>query len=433
MENEASKIPNNINSAFWYPLDNAAKIYPAIISEQLTGVFRISAVLKNRIKIKHLLEAVEILKDSFPYFKVKLKKGAFWYYLEQYDFPIHLEPDDKPPCRSFLPNRIMFRIMVVGNRISVEFSHILTDGAGALAFLKTLLIEYFRSDTKFQKEHLKRIPSKDHVDSEESEDAFNRHFKEEIPPKIGQSKAFHLPFYLGTEPIYQQIHAQIKVEEIKNRAAELGVSITVYLVSIYLFILQEIFQELPKIRKYRKSKSIRIQVPINLRNFYPSKTMRNFSLFLLPHIDLRLGYYSFEEIVKTVYHQMALETDPKFINRIISRNVGSEKKFYIRGIPLFLKSLVLRYKYNSLGPRQYSGVLTNLGNVTLPEDIGKYVDHFIFLPPPPHKRFKVSCGVIGYGDKIVLSFGNISCSNELERKFLKFLSSEGIIAKLIMH
>ncbi len=31
--------------AFWIPFDNAAKIYPAIITSELTAVFRITAVL----------------------------------------------------------------------------------------------------------------------------------------------------------------------------------------------------------------------------------------------------------------------------------------------------------------------------------------------------------------------------------------------------
>ena len=53
--------------------------------------------------------------------------------------------------------------------------------------------------------------------------------------------------------------------------------------------------------------------------------MRNFSLFVLPEIDLRLGQYTFDEIIKIVHHRMKLETDEKLINKIISRNVGSEK------------------------------------------------------------------------------------------------------------
>jgi hypothetical protein len=53
---------------FWMRLDNAAKIYPAVQSEELTAVFRLSCILKNRIKIMPLLKAVHLIEDLFPYY-----------------------------------------------------------------------------------------------------------------------------------------------------------------------------------------------------------------------------------------------------------------------------------------------------------------------------------------------------------------------------
>lgn len=203
-------------------------------------------------------------------------------------------------------------------------------------------------------------------------------------------------------------------------------SITVYLVAIYMFVLQEIFEEQIRKKKIWRRKKLRIQVPVDLRNIFPSKSMRNFTLFVLPEIDVRLGHYTFDEIVKSVYHQMQLETDMKLIHKNISRNVRSEKKIYIRGIPLFLKSLILRLKYYSLGTKQYSGVLTNLGNIDLPDETCRMVDYFILTPPPPNKMLKLNCGVAGFGDKLVLSFGNVTKSMEFEKKFLQFLSEQNI-------
>ena len=178
---------------------------------------------------------------------------------------------------------------------------------------------------------------------------------------------------------------------------------------------------------------LRVQVPVNLRNIYPSITMRNFSLFVMPQIDLRLGHYTFDELVKTVYHQMNIGTEEKLINKNIARNVGSRKKFYVRGTPLFFKSLILKYIHYSLGPRQYSGVLTNLGRVTFPAEVCKLIDNLIFIPPPPHKRVKISCGIVGFNDNLVLSFGNITRSKELEERFIKLLTNEGISCKVLTH
>ena len=418
---------------FWLPLDNAAKIYPAIQSKELTSVFRISAVLKERIKIGNLLNAIHSIEERFPYYKVRLKKGFFWYFLEYLNFPIALEVDNQKPCRDFNKrdkNRLMFRILAKENRISIEFSHILTDGAGGFEFLKSLLTLYFKQEGITIPEDFNYIRPDTIASEEEFEDSHNKYFKENIPPELKHPEAFHLPLSLNTIPRFDVLLAILSVDEIKNKAEEKGVNITVYLIALYLFVLQDIYENLHHFNRYKKNKRLRIQVPVNLRNIYPSKSMRNFSLFVMPEIDLRLGHYTFEEIIKTVYHKMQLETDEKLINKIIARNVGSEKKLFVRGIPLFLKSLILRYKYYSLGTSQYSGVLTNLGKVKFPPEISKLIEYFIVTPPPPNKILKINCGVIGFNDKLVLSFGNITKSKELEKKFLKFLVREGIKVKL---
>lgn len=144
---------------------------------------------------------------------------------------------------------------------------------------------------------------------------------------------------------------------------------------------------------------------------------------------MRLGHYSFEEIIKVVYHQMQLETDKKLISKMISRNVSGEKNKFVRDLPLFIKSFFLSKLY-SQGTGQYSGVVTNLGKIDFGPEINDRISKFIFIPPPPNKILKVNSGVVGFNDKLVISFGNITRSNELERQFFTFLVSQGIPVKL---
>jgi NRPS condensation-like uncharacterized protein len=415
---------------FWFALDNAAKIYPAVITENVTNVFRVTAILKQPIKIKQLLKAVLRAEKRFPYLCVQLREGFFWYYLEHLPRHIPIEPDEHHLCRKFRKGSLLIRIPVSHNSISIECSHILTDGTGALELLKAVLVFYADEcgvavPTEYRSGHSAVISE------EEYEDAYNRYFKAEIPPMVKRSKAFHLPFPLKSSPRFERLNAVISLEQIKKISREKGVSITVYLVAVYLYILQEIFEELNGAGKFKRNKKLRIQVPINLRNIFSSKTMRNFTLFVMPEIDLRLGHYTFEEILKSVYHQTKLETEEKLINKNISRNVGSEKKLYVRGIPLFLKSLILRLKYYSLGTSQYSGVITNLGKIELPEETAGLIGYFIMTPPPPNKMLKINCGVAGFGEKLTLSFGNITQSQEFEKKFLQFLNDQNISADTI--
>lgn len=414
----------------WFPLDNAAKIFPAVVTGELTTVFRISVVLKNRIRINNLLNAVNRLRDRFPYYMVHLKKGFFWYYLERADHKIAVEFENTIPCRKFEKENYLFRILAVKNRLSVEFSHILTDGTGAYEFLKSLVMIYVEEcGTKPSPESKFRRPG-ELVPKEEFEDSYNKYFKEKVPSNVRLPRAFHLPFPLNSIPRLKIINAIVSSADIKMKAKEKGVNITVYLISLHLLVLQDIYENLRTLNQRRRSQ-IRIQVPVNLRNIYSSVSMRNFSLFVMPGIDLRLGHYTFDEILKTVFHQIQLETDEKLVNKIIARNVSNEKKLLVRSIPLFIKSYILRYKYFSLGSNQYSGVVTNLGKVDFPSGMNDYIDYFIFTPPPPNKRLKISCGIIGFNDTLVISFGNITKSKDFERKFLKHFINEGIKIKLI--
>ncbi len=379
--------------------------------------------------IQQLRKSVLLVEKRFPYLRVKLKEGFFWFYLEQHSLHFPVEVDEKPFCRKFAKNELLIRIRAKNNRISAEFSHILTDGTAGLEFLKTILILYSKEcGAKVPAGFKQNLEIK--INDEEYEDAYKRYFKADIPPMVKRSRAFHLPYHLNSPARFTLLKTVMPTEQIKKVALEKGVSITVYLVAVYLYILQEISEKLDGPGKFKKRKRLRVQVPINLRQILPSKTMRNFSLFVMPEIDLRLGNYTFEEIVKSVFHQTKLETDEKLINKNISRNVGSEKKLYIRSIPLFIKSLILRMKYYSLGTSQYSGVITNLGKIDLPPETGNLVDHFIMTPPPPNKMLKVNCGVAGFGEKLVLSFGNITQSQEFEEKFIKFLRDRNITIKM---
>ncbi len=415
---------------FWLKLDNAAKIFPAILDKQLTVVFRISVLLKERVKIKQFFETVKEIDNRFPYYKVQLRKGFFWYYLEYNNSPINVEVDDETQiCRGFdsgLDTSMLFRLLVKNNSISVEFSHILTDGAGALEFLKTLLYTYFSKCGIPIPSEIQYLKPNQIISEEEFDDSYSRFYKKNFPYSVKLPRAFHLPFKLTKYSKIKVTKAILPLDQVLSNAKSFNVSITVYLTAIYLSVLQQIFNDLSPWKRKYSDKILRVQVPVNLRKIFSSVTMRNFSLFVLPEIDLRIGHYTFDEIIKKVYHAIELETDEKLISKTISRNVGSEKNIIIRSTPLFIKSLILNFKYYSLGSNQYSGVFSNLGRMELNDSISHLIDYFLIIPPPPNKLVKMGCGVIGFENKLALSFVNITGSNQFEEKFLNFLVKSGI-------
>ncbi|MCD4735802.1 MAG: hypothetical protein K8R53_07135 [Bacteroidales bacterium] len=168
-----------------------------------------------------------------------------------------------------------------------------------------------------------------------------------------------------------------------------------------------------------------------MRRLLPSKTMRNFALFVMPEIDTRLGRFTFEEILKVVFHYMRVETDIKLIRRIITRNVKPEYNPIVRLMPLFIKNLVLIAAFHRHGSTKYASVLTNMGIVDLPGKATDLVTSFTITPPPPTSKLKVSCGMVSYGNSMRITFANLTESSELEKRILTFLVEKDISVKII--
>ncbi len=123
----------------WYRLDLSAIVYPTLQRRNFSSVYRISVLLNKKIDPVILQQAVEQTMPRFPTFKVAMRKGVFWRYLEPNQSPgPFVEPDIVNPCMpmSFKRRgRYLIRIYYYERRISLEVFHSLSDGSGALYLL----------------------------------------------------------------------------------------------------------------------------------------------------------------------------------------------------------------------------------------------------------------------------------------------------------
>ena len=74
---------NNSDKLRWVKLDNAAKIYPAARRRNWSNVFRQSATLTEKVDKDVLQSALDVVVKRFPSIAARLRKGAFWFYLQQ--------------------------------------------------------------------------------------------------------------------------------------------------------------------------------------------------------------------------------------------------------------------------------------------------------------------------------------------------------------
>lgn len=426
---EGSKNKNNVAEQHaWYRLDNAALIYPSIQSDRITTMFRISMTLKETVDPKILQASLEEVIQKFPFYRVRLKKGFFWYYLEHNSKLPRVERDVRYPLGRLHPNlgkRFLFRVRYWQSRIAVEFCHVLTDGTGGITFLKALVYDYLKRKGKDPGEP-GDIPV-ELLSGEEAEDAYNRFYKSPLPLPDKGRKAFHLKgklLYPGSIMITTGI---VLLEDIIREAKKYKVSLTAFLVAVYIDALQELQDSL--VARNPKKRPVALQVPVNMRGIYPSKTLRNFSLFVMPEIDPRLGKYDFEEILQIVRETLITQTNEKSISKSLSRNVGGQRNWIIKVIPLVFKKLLMPFLYTRMGENLCSGTLSNLGLVKLPEEMANEVERIDFILGT-NPINKTGCAVCGFNDKLIINFGSNTQDKSVERMFFTRLIKMGISVKI---
>lgn len=414
----------------WLKLDNAAKIYPAAKTKTWTNIYRLSATLNEDIDPDILQRSLNDIKERFPSICVKLRSGIFWYYLEEIENAPDVSEEGGYACMRMKFSDIKkcaFRVLYYRNRITTEFFHSLTDGNGALIFLKTLVATYLENKYGIEVPHKKGVLDISRIARrEELEDSF---LKYSGKVRLGRRDT-NAYIYKGShilEDFTPLITGEISVDELKTKAKEFNVSITTYLAAVMVDALQQMQEE--EIDNIRFRKPIKILIPVNLRSFYPSKTLRNFILYITPGIKPRMGHYSFEETVKSIHHQMGYELTEKQMNQRIVTNVRDELNPLVRIMPLFIKNGVMKIIYNISGEKKASITMSNLGNVTLPDVMNEYVDRFDFILTP-QLTLPGNCSIISFNGKLYISFVRNIKETKLEKYFFTRLVKNGIHVKI---
>lgn len=420
---------SNIQQKTWYKLDLSANVYPTLQRRNFSNVFRLSVVLKEKIDAELLQKAMDMTLPRFPAFKVALRKGVFWRYLEPNNRPgPFVMPDIVNPCMPLLfksNNRYLIRIYYYQNKISLEIFHSLSDGNGALFLLRTLTAVYLRLQGHDIPDGNGVLNIQEMPDPEELEDAYLRYASSQVTRPRSQGKAYRIRGH--REPFYTLniIHGLLSTEDVLQKAHTYGVSVTEYLNAVMLWALLE---KQKNDRAFRQ-KPVALALPVNLRSFFPSKTLRNFINMVYPSIDPRMGEYTFEEIVTQVHHYMRYYINNKFLNADITTNTAILQKPFVRIAPLFLKDIVVRQFYIRVQDRQSTAGLTNLGVVQIPDEMRPYIERFDALMGQPFSP-RSNCAIISCGNVLSISFTSSIIETDVERYFFRKLVKDGLHVKI---
>lgn len=414
------------NKLRWMPLDNAAKIYPAIRRKDWSNVYRLSATLNEEVDVSVLQSALDVTVRRFPMLCARLRRGVFWYYLQELQQAPTILQENCYPLADMSHDEMRkcaFRVIVYKKRVAVEMFHSLTDGSGGLIFLKTLLAEYI-----LQKYSV-HIPAEQGVLGrledpmpEEMEDSFQKYAGPVNASRQG-TDAWQMKGTVEADGFMHVTCLRLKTSEIRQKAKDMGASATVFLAAVMMDALQEMQAEC--VPNVMRRKAIKVQIPVNLRGLFPSKTLRNFALYTTPEIDPRLGHYDFSELCDVVRSRMALEVNPKFMSTMIATNIGSERLLAVRVVPLFVKNIIMKMVFDSVGERKSCLSFSNLGLVKLPEEMRPFVERFDLILGVP-ARTPYNCGIISYGDTTCVNFIRNIRESKLEYHFFKALQRRGL-------
>lgn len=395
----------------WYKLDNGAKIFPPNVTKKDSKVFRFSCELYENIDQEKLQEALNKTLEEYPIFLSSLKKGLFWHYLETSSVKPIVKEEDTIIC-DIMDKKLLFRVTYYKKRINLEVHHALTDGTGTLMFLKSLVSNYL-----IKKHNIKNKIILDKTSIHEKEtDSFEKYYKKNKIRKISKTKkAFNLKGEMYPENRLKVIEGIASTKKILNLAKKYNTTVTVYLVSI---LIKSVGLTM-SIKEKRKP--VVITVPVNLRKYFKSNTIRNFFNTISIEYKFENNNEDLEQIIKSVDKQFKEKLELENLNIQMNSFALLENILIIRLVPVFIKDVVLKY-FHKRSRKEQTIALSNIGIVEMPQELQKYIKLFDVMTSTDCAQM---C-MCSYLDNMTLSFTTHFIDSEIEKNFFQELSKNEI-------
>lgn len=401
-------------------LDNSANLYPMLTSKKSQNIFRLCVDLKEDIDPVTLEQALNLVLPRFKCLSMKLMRGFFWYYLADNDKPYPLREENGILFDAIDMNNLNgynMRISYYGRRISIEFYHVICDGAGGFELLKSIIHAYL-----YLKGHnLPRtnILAFDTLPQDtESEDSFNKNYiklplKECKISDLKGSKAFIIEgdyFKRGKSTILLKTDSYALL----NLARARGATVTEYLTAIFARAIKNAYGDVDS--------PCNFMLPINLRKIFGSNSLRNFSLFSRVSLDASADI---NENIRITHDCLVRDTDKERLSKKISTTVRGEKFPLLRFVPLFIKKSVFMISNIFVGKSKRTATISNLGVIKLDEAYSEHIDSFYFSLNS-NKPTPINLAVCTYGNTASICFTNGITDNSVIAEFAKLLISEGL-------
>ncbi len=403
----------------WYQVDNVAKVFLATCSKRDTRTLRVSCTLKQDIDPELLQQALLSTIQIRPQFQVRIRRGVFWHYMEGTDLlPEVVEENGRVCPVLYAPGRgssLHYRVSYFKNRINLDLFHAISDGTGALEFLNILVLDYLKLCYPGNFTDIANHSGASAGDL--TENSF-KHFFKNVGLGGGESKKSYHPS--GLRLPYEQLQffeLQMPVGDILPKAKALSVSLTSYLGARFMLAM---WKDMPS---RMKQQPVTVSLPVNLRNYYPSNTSRNF------FNNVNVTHVFTED---TTLDELAREFDENLKSNLTPENIKAQMDRYetmefvapVRVVPLFIKQAAIKY-FSRQQDKNVSLVLSNLGVQKPPEELVPYIENYSAFCSSSN----MFCTVSSYNGTLTLGISSPYNNTGVLKDFVRDLTSDGIAVR----
>lgn len=411
-----------------YTLDNAAKLFPAVTNRSNTSVFRVAAIMKERVDHHALQRAADSALKRYPFFAVGFRQGLFWNYMKSNKRQLPVQRESEYPCAPMDKDGndgFFIRVLYFGCRIAVEFFHSLTDGFGGIEFLKTLLFEYLREcGEELPDDGTVRLPGQG-IPSCETEDSFARYFDPSVEPnKTKPGNAYRVRGTPHENFGHCVTHGVYGAARIARLARRRNMTLTQLLCVVLARAVSG------SSTNEAAGEPVVLSVPVNLRGLFPSDSLRNF--FCIANINVAggAGQKTFDETTAEVRKEFDQKLQKDYLESVLVENHNVLAHPVVRFAPLFLKHAGTKFVFAKWGERNKTATVSNLGAINLPEAMEKHIDRMetVIYPTPGSP---LNCCVCSASGRLTVSFSSSIREKDVIRRFFMTIAEElGICAEL---
>ena len=405
----------------WYKLDNAAKIIPSTVRGANTRVFRISCELLEDVDKEILQRALDESIVEYPFFNCILRRGLFWYFLEDSNLTCTVEEEHLPVCSAlYLPGKksLLYRVFYYKRRISMEMFHVLADGTGAFMFFRRMVTRYleiahdFHVDSDFFAAEIESL-------QERNNDSFKHFYQNQKGLKQLKSLSSNHAYQLNGETDANNeshvVEATVSASAFKKLAGQYGSTVGVLCTAIYIAAI------IDTMSTAQKKRPIVVSVPVNLRQYFSSHTARNFFGVISIKYDPMDFDNTLESIIKVVDASFKEQLEPQRINKTMNSYAALEHNLAIKVVPLFIKDYAIG-RFDAAAKSGVTTSISNMGVIKMPTEVTPFIDRFSAFMTASKEQITIC----SFMDKMVFGECSAFTNHPTMLNLCRRLTSEGI-------